>query len=232
MKKTNSTLRLRQRLLATAISFALLPAAFAASYYVVVPVKGKTNPIVIELTPASLPAALVNTPYSYDLKQHLAVTGDPALNLDLSSWQTSSVLPPGLTLSAIGILSGTPTEQNSTGTTFNAQVGYKNKSATQVYTIVVSAPAFRGGRVGENAIFSAGAPPGTTFKEVVFASYGAPLGDYPNFAQGTCHAALSFNKVAEAFLGKTYGSIQASNHIFGDPCPGIFKSMAIVLKAY
>ena len=85
----------------------------------------------------------------------------------------------------------------------------------------------------ENSIFvtanegwelSAEAPYGV-FTEVFFASYGNPEDE----TLGSCHAANSLEKVAEAFVGKTSGSIAASNEVFGDPCSGTYKRLSVRL---
>ena len=85
----------------------------------------------------------------------------------------------------------------------------------------------------ENSIFltadegwqlSAEAPFGV-FTEVLFASYGTPDGE----TVGSCHAANSPELVATAFLGKSAGTIDANNSIFGDPCGGVYKRLNIRL---
>jgi hypothetical protein len=68
-----------------------------------------------------------------------------------------------------------------------------------------------------------------TFTSVTFASYGTPTGIYPNFVTSSCNAATSVARVSAAFIGKTNGSIAATNAVFGDPCPGIGKRLYIIL---
>jgi hypothetical protein len=55
-------------------------------------------------TPTSLPGAAVGRPYA----EQLAETGAPR-----ATWSTSTILPPGLSLSPAGLLSGTPSQAGS-----------------------------------------------------------------------------------------------------------------------
>lgn len=71
---------------------------------------------------------------------------------------------------------------------------------------------------------SAEAPFGV-FTEVLFASYGTPDGE----TVGSCHAANSLELIATAFLGKSSGTIDANNSVFGDPCGGAYKRLNIRL---
>ncbi len=116
-------------------------ASQAADFYVVVPIKGKTAaavpaaPINVSLQSATLPAGKVGRAYSYDFAQHILVTGDPAL--DLSQAQlTATGLPAGLSLSAAGLLTGSPTVKTS-GTSFEVSAAYKSKTGAQTYTVQV-----------------------------------------------------------------------------------------------
>ncbi len=130
MKKT----LLASLLAATSLS------AFAADYYVVVPVKGKTNSlsaIKVALQAATLPVAKVGQAYSYDLAQHLLVTGDPTLNLSQATLSTADALPSGLSLASNGVLSGTPTTKTP-GASFQVVATYKTQTGQQAYTIVVN----------------------------------------------------------------------------------------------
>lgn len=118
--------------------------SFAADYYVVVPVKGKTvnaADIQVALQAAALPAGMVGRAYSYDLKQNLFVTGDPALDLTRATWSASSALPAGFSLGADGVVVGTPSVINETGTSFSVTADYKAKTSTQTYTLMVNGTA-------------------------------------------------------------------------------------------
>lgn len=139
---------MKHGLLVAALSLASLSAQ-AADYFVVVPVKGKTaltptpapppaEPIGVFLQTATLPEGSVGVDYSYDLKQHMLITGDSSLDPTLSSWVANQALPPGLSLSTSGVITGKPTEVNNTGLSFEVAATYKGAEGVQVYTIVVN----------------------------------------------------------------------------------------------
>lgn len=86
------------------------------------------------------------------------------------------------------------------------------------------------GTANEGWNLSLSAPGGGTFTEVVFASYGNPNGSNGLFTQNWCHATNSISEVSQEFLGKSTGTIGASNGIFGDPCGGTYKRLYVVLK--
>jgi len=81
------------------------------------------------------------------------------------------------------------------------------------------------GSANENDELTLSAPIGKIFTSVVFASYGTPDG----YSIGQCHAPSSVEKVAEVFLGKAIATIMAINDLFGDPCGGTYKSLAVSL---
>lgn len=100
--------------------------------------------LAMSLATGSLPAGEVNLAYSYDLNQLLSVTGDTSYNPSNVSWTVSTGnLPPGLTLGGNGVVSGTPTAKNTTGTNFEVLATYKTKSGRQAYTIVVNGVVLR-----------------------------------------------------------------------------------------
>ena len=72
------------------------------------------------------------------------------------------------------------------------------------------------------------APTGGTFTAVSFASYGNPNGSCGNFTLGDCSAPTSVSVVQTAFVGRSTGTVYASNAVFGDPC-GIQKRLYISL---
>ncbi len=119
-------------------------AASAAEFYVVVPVKNKKAPaptVSVSLATYGLPAGKVGAAYAgFDFNTALSVTGDPSFSSSNVTWSTASgsSLPPGLTLSAGGVLSGTPTEKNTAGAAFQVVASYKTKSGQQAYTLVVN----------------------------------------------------------------------------------------------
>ena len=84
----------------------------------------------------------MNYPYSYDLNQLLAVTGDSAYNASNVAWSLpSGALPAGLSLGSNGVISGTPTTKDTVGSSFQVLATYKTKTGQQAYTIVVNGAA-------------------------------------------------------------------------------------------
>jgi hypothetical protein len=66
--------------------------------------------------------------------------------------------------------------------------------------------------------------------QVLFASYGKPSGicDY-GFGEGWCHSTTSQSVVEAACLGQATCSVNAENSVFGDPCVGTFKDLAVAV---
>lgn len=118
--------------------------AFAAEYYIVVPFNKKSAPtspapaVSVSLNSYSLPAATVGLTYSgFNLNDLLVVTGDASYVPGSATWSVvSGALPAGITLSANGALSGTPTSAGTS--TFQLKASYKTKEGTQTYQIVVA----------------------------------------------------------------------------------------------
>jgi len=118
--------------------------ASASDYLLVVPVKGraaapaaapKPDNISVSLSAGALPAGMVAMAYSYSLADRLLVTGDPALALEQAQWSAAGPLPGGLSLSASGVLTGTPTSAGPTS--IQATVSYKSKSASQTFSLAI-----------------------------------------------------------------------------------------------
>lgn len=95
--------------------------------------------------------------------------------------------------------------------------------------------------VKENGTLLLSAPKGTVIDEILFASYGTPVG-YPNkyikddldskkylnnFILGNCHAVNSKQIVSKLAIGKRTVEIKATNSVFGDPCRGIIKRLFV-----
>lgn len=89
-------------------------------------------------------------------------------------------------------------------------------------------------RVTENQTAQLSCPKvGTTIQKissVSFASYGTAKGSCGAFKVSTCNASVSKKIVQAACLGKTSCAVQATNGIFGDPCVGVVKSLAVEVK--
>ncbi|KAF4351411.1 hypothetical protein F8388_001031 [Cannabis sativa] len=70
-------------------------------------------------------------------------------------------------------------------------------------------------------------PRGKNISQILFASYGTPSGNCESYAQGSCHAFNSKTIVEQACLGKGSCSISATSGNFGDPCPGLSKTLVV-----
>ncbi|GMN62892.1 hypothetical protein TIFTF001_031971 [Ficus carica] len=68
---------------------------------------------------------------------------------------------------------------------------------------------------------------GYVISSIEFASYGTPHGSCQEFFIGKCHASNSSSVVSEACLGRNNCSIRVSNLVFGDPCRGVVKTLAV-----
>ena len=88
----------------------------------------------------SVKPATVGQPYTETLATKHVVTLNPPTGTDVQATWTleSGALPPGVTLSAAGVLSGTPTSEGSYGFVVRAQSG--NPIDTQTYTLSVRQP--------------------------------------------------------------------------------------------
>jgi hypothetical protein len=85
------------------------------------------------------------------------------------------------------------------------------------------------GVVNEGGTLTFTAPQGLQFVEVMFASYGTPTGSGP-YATGSCHAANSLNIVSNIAVGATSFTVGALNSVFGDPCGGTVKRLAVSVR--
>lgn len=135
---------MKKALFALGLAVAAMTAS-AAEYYIVVPFKQKASApaaqnINVALSSYDLPAGNVGAPYpDFNLNSLLVVTGDSNYAGSGASWQlVSGELPPGLSLSGAGVITGTPTTKNLTGNSFQVLASYKTKSGQQAYTIVVN----------------------------------------------------------------------------------------------
>lgn len=114
-------------------------AASAADYFVVVPVKGRaavTPSIGVSLASATLPPAVIGQAYSYNLKDHLIVTGDAAYTGGGVTWSVlENSLPSGLYLTSDGRISGSTSAAGSGVIT--VQASYKTAKGEQAYQVQV-----------------------------------------------------------------------------------------------
>lgn len=71
-------------------------------------------------------------------------------------------------------------------------------------------------------------PSGKAILRIDFASYGQPTGECPSFGTGECHASNSQLKVQSLCLNRKSCTVPANNTVFGDPCGGKPKHLAVV----
>lgn len=97
--------------------------------------------LVVSLASAILPDVALDTAYTKDLKPYLSVTGDPAYDVNQVTWSVSSgTLPTGLSLSSVGVLTGTSSGFEAEGRSFEVQAAYKDKTAKQTYSVLPKDP--------------------------------------------------------------------------------------------
>lgn len=70
-------------------------------------------------------------------------------------------------------------------------------------------------------------PEGQVIDSILFASYGTPLGICGFYSLGTCYANAVQTWIQSQCSQQTHCELTASNMVFGDPCPGIQKKMAV-----
>jgi hypothetical protein len=102
--------------------------------------------------------------------------------------------------------------------------------ATLSYQSAVAVTGTVSGVVNENGTLTLTAPGGTAFTSVEFASYGTPNSGSTPYSLGACHASNSSTIVGTAFIGLNSASINANNAVFGDPCNGTGKRLAVTLN--
>lgn len=69
--------------------------------------------------------------------------------------------------------------------------------------------------------------PNQVISEIKFASFGTPQGTCGSFAHGRCSSNRTLPIIQKACVGSRNCSIGVSNKIFGDPCRGVQKSLAV-----
>jgi hypothetical protein len=94
--------------------------------------------IEVAIAAGNPPQAIAGQFYSYDLKQHLAVSGDSSYTGAGVTWTVvSSTLPAGLALREDGTISGTPTDGG--GGTITARASYRGSNGEQTYELMTLA---------------------------------------------------------------------------------------------
>lgn len=75
--------------------------------------------------------------------------------------------------------------------------------------------------------------PPAQFIRITYANYGryskkiCPVSTVHYPCKGACRAASSFAKVSGVCNGRRSCSVHATNKVFGDPCPGVYKYLAV-----
>lgn len=73
------------------------------------------------------------------------------------------------------------------------------------------------------------APAGRTFTDITYASYGTPSGAYGSYSNGTCHESNTRSILLPDVVGQSTVTLNSSNGVFGDPCGGTYKWLAVAL---
>jgi hypothetical protein len=85
-------------------------------------------------------------------------------------------------------------------------------------------------QAAEGATAKIQCPAGQVVKSLQYASYGTPSGACNSFQTTSCHSAKSGTTVQTACVGKSSCQVAANNTVFGDPCPGVTKKLAIQVQ--
>ena len=81
--------------------------------------------------------------------------------------------------------------------------------------------------VSQGSSITLTAPQGATISSIDYASYGNPQGSCGNFSDGWCDAYNSMSVVQSYCVGQNSCTVPATNAVFGDPCTGVNKHLAI-----
>jgi hypothetical protein len=73
------------------------------------------------------------------------------------------------------------------------------------------------------------APAGRTFTGISYASYGTPSGAYGSYTNGSCHEPNTKSILLNDVVGQSSVTLVSSNGVFGDPCGGTYKWLAVAL---
>lgn len=118
----------------------------------------------LTLSPGTLPEAEYGKAYAgFDFKTLLRVEGDPQYDGG-ATFSTTSTLPTGLTLSAAGLLAGTPSKVAEEGQELTVRAAYKGKTSEVAYTIIVNGQALEVLQVTAGATHSCARLPDNTVK--------------------------------------------------------------------
>ncbi|WP_087865699.1 putative Ig domain-containing protein [Comamonas thiooxydans] len=125
--------------LAITAALAAMPTAYAANFYLAIPLVpasyGDTSSLTVSLSAMSLPSGFTGKAYSADLRSLLSIKDDHPVDLSAVRWSVvHGNLPAGLALSQ-GVISGMPRAAQVTNFTVKAQ--YKSKAGMQSFDVPV-----------------------------------------------------------------------------------------------
>ncbi|KAJ0238888.1 Beta-galactosidase 8 [Hirschfeldia incana] len=69
--------------------------------------------------------------------------------------------------------------------------------------------------------------PTQAISSINFASFGTPTGSCGSFSHGRCSSARSLSVVQKACVGSRSCKVEVSTRVFGEPCRGVVKSLAV-----
>ncbi|OQR89853.1 hypothetical protein ACHHYP_05996, partial [Achlya hypogyna] len=87
-----------------------------------------------------------------------------------------------------------------------------------------------GGSVNEGSTLTLTCPANQKLAAIQYASFGTPLGDYPNFVSTWCNANTTVAAATAACVGHASCSLDATSGTFGDPCPGLAKHLSVIAE--
>eukprot|EP01114_Cavostelium_apophysatum_P000064 TRINITY_DN1006_c0_g1_i2.p1 TRINITY_DN1006_c0_g1~~TRINITY_DN1006_c0_g1_i2.p1 ORF type:complete len:874 (+),score=176.01 TRINITY_DN1006_c0_g1_i2:359-2980(+) len=144
---------------------------------------------------------------------------------------TCDMYPEGRTAAWVGVTA-------STGANYQSHFVYRNltysiyplPATTQQLTTSATGSSELCEEVAEGQTLSLDCLSGWLISGIEFASYGAPVGDCSGgYSETTmCHATNTSSYISDRCVGEETCTVFASNTIFGDPCSGIAKKLAVV----
>ena len=83
----------------------------------------------------------------------------------------------------------------------------------------------------ENLPLELACPSGTVVREILFSSYGTPIGSCGAFVKDpSCDAPTSATHVADRCMGQRSCTLRADNGEFSDPCSGTLKRLYVEVR--
>jgi large repetitive protein len=170
----------------------------------------------VSVTPVATVDAVADLTLCAGAAGSVSFTGTPAATF--FSWANDNTSV-GIAASGTGNISFTGANTTNTAQTANITV------TPQIY--VTDGYIFGATSEGQTLVLTA--PAGKVITSVEFASFGTPTGTAGNYAIGACHASNSSNIISAAALGQNSLTIAATTAVFGNPCVGTSKTLAVKL---